>query len=91
MVSIRIKAKEAEGFGFGHFCGGVLITKSHVLTLGSCIDRTTSDDRRTIWGREEINLAFGSRNRYDPKGTLIVTPSEIKVHPDYDFADLLLR
>ncbi|CAO1383641.1 unnamed protein product [Diamesa tonsa] len=84
MVSIRTKAKEAEGFGFGHFCGGVLITKSHVLTLGSCIN-----NGKTVYKPNEINLVLGSRNRYDQLRTLIATPSQIRVHPEFNYADIL--
>ena len=88
MVSIRHRSKEIDGFGFGHFCGGVLITRSIVLTLGSCINRTTSDDRRIVWRPDEIRLALGSRFRYDPTNTSFITPRQIAVHPEYSFNQL---
>ena len=84
MVSIRTKAKEAEGFGLGHFCGGVLISKSHVLTLGSCIN-----NGKTVYKPDEINLVLGSRNRYDSVNTKTASPSQIKVHPDFNQTTLI--
>ena len=84
MVSIRSKAKEVEGFGVGHFCGGVLISKSHVLTLGSCIN-----NGKTVYKPDEINLVLGSRNRYDSVRTTIASPSQIKVHPDFNQTTLM--
>ena len=88
MVSIRHSTKEVDGFGFGHFCGGVLITRSHVLTLGSCINRTTNDGGRIIWRPDQLRLALGSRFRYDPANNSLVTPSQIRIHPEYNWDDL---
>lgn len=92
MVSIRLESEEAGddgvGYGFGHFCGGVLITTSHVLTLGSCIDRTI-DGIETIYRPDELNLVFGSNLRYFLNESFTESPSKITVHPEYDFPDLL--
>lgn len=88
MVSVRHRGRENDGFGFGHYCGGVLISRSHVLTLGSCIDRTTSDGSRIIWKPEQICLVIGSRYRYDPKSSLVLLASEIRIHPDYNWDEL---
>ncbi|CAO1383660.1 unnamed protein product [Diamesa tonsa] len=89
MVSIRHRSVESDGFGFGHLCGGVLITRSHILTLGSCISRITNDDRRIVWRPDQLILALGSRYRYDAVNTTFVTPREIRIHPQYSFDGLL--
>lgn len=89
MVSIRHRIREADGFGFGHFCGGVLISATHILTLGSCVNRSTSDGGRIIWRPDELRLALGSRYRYDPANNLLLTPSRIIIHPEYNWDGLL--
>lgn len=88
MVSIRLESEEtgADVFGYGHFCGGVLITTSHVLTLGSCINRT---DDGTFYNPDELNLVFGSNLRYFLNESFTEKPSKITVHPDYDSTDQL--
>ena len=88
MVSIRHKARENDGFGFGHFCGGVLISRSHVLTLASCINRTTNEGGRIIWRPDELRLVVGSRYRYDPESSLVFLASEIRMHPEYNWNEL---
>lgn len=88
MVSIRHKTREKNGFGFGHFCGGVLISRSHVLTLASCIDRTTKDGKQIIWRPDELLLVVGSRYRYDSESSSVFLVSEIRMHPQYDFDEL---
>ncbi|CAO1415173.1 unnamed protein product [Diamesa hyperborea] len=88
MVSIRLITSEKNGFGFGHFCGGVLISRSHVLTLGSCIDRTSNIGRRIVWRPDQLRLVIGSRYRYDSESSLVFSVSEIRVHPKYTFDEL---
>ncbi|CAO1386838.1 unnamed protein product [Diamesa serratosioi] len=88
MVSIRHMSREANGFGFGHFCGGVLISRSHVLTLGSCIDRTTNDGSQITWRPDQLRLVIGSRYRYDAESSLVLLVKEIRIHPDYSWIEL---
>ena len=88
MVSIRHRIKEADGFGFGHFCGGILISRSHVLTLGSCINRTTTDGSKIIWRPDQLRLVLGSRSLYNLGESLIAIPSQIRIHPDYSWDEL---
>ena len=88
MVSIRLITSENNGFGFGHFCGGVLISRSHVLTLGSCIDRTSNIGSKIIWRPDELRLVVGSRYRYDSESSLVFSAGEIRIHPHYSFDEL---
>lgn len=79
MASIRLRSQERkESFGNGHFCGGVFITSSHVLTLASCLSRSKKVEA------DEIEIIAGTRYRYDATEAKTFNPSRIIIHPNYD-------
>lgn len=38
MASLRMVSQD-DKFGTGHFCGGVFVSRKHVLTVASCVSR----------------------------------------------------
>lgn len=79
MASIRMSSQERkESFGNGHFCGGVFVTNTHVLTLASCLSRSKNLEV------DEIEIIAGTRYRYDATEAVTFHASGIIIHPDYD-------
>lgn len=84
MVSIRRASKELADlqFGLGHICGGVIISRNHILTAASCIqirDRIPTDD---------ILIIAGTRYRYDSTGAERSSAFNVTIHPQYTFSPL---
>lgn len=83
MASIRLQSQEiSEKFGYGHFCGGVFISKQHILTLASCLSRSS------VITAAEIQIVGGTRYRYDDTYAQLYLISRYILHPDYDVSDL---
>lgn len=84
MVSIRRASQETADlqFGQGHICGGVILSRNHILTAASCIQiRERIPD-------EDILIIAGTRYRYDAAGAERHTVRNITVHPHYTFNPL---
>lgn len=82
-ASIRLLSEEMnKQFGFGHFCGGVFISRTHVLTLASCLERTK------IVYSYELQIVGGTRYRYDSTDAQILSAKEIVIHPEYSINDI---
>lgn len=78
MASIRLRSQEASGkFGFGHFCGGVFVSRQHVLTLASCLSRSEVIDSI------ELEIVAGTRYRYDALNAQTYLISKFVLHPDF--------
>ena len=83
MVSIRLLSQELnEKFGYGHFCNGVFISRQHILTLASCLKRTS------VITPAEIQIIAGTRYRYDDTYARSYPISSYTLHPDYTVSDL---
>lgn len=78
MASIRLRSQDREIFGNGHFCGGVFISSSHVLTLASCLSRSTEMEVA------EIEIIAGTRYRYDKTEAKSFQVKGYSLHPDYE-------
>lgn len=78
MASIRMRSQDKEMFGNGHFCGGVFVSSSHVLTLASCLSRSTEIEVA------EIEIIAGTRYRYDRTEAKSFQVKGYSLHPDYD-------
>lgn len=80
MVSIRRSALEVTSnhFGNGHICGGVVISRNHVLTAASCLET-----RGTRVPHADIIVIAGSRYRYDAAGVERREVANISWHPGY--------
>lgn len=85
MVSIRRLSQENtdQHFGNGHICGGVILSRTHILTAASCI-QTTGDPAPV----EDVLIIAGTRYRYVQDGSVRRIASSIKVHPNYSFDPL---
>lgn len=83
MASIRLLSQEvSEKFGYGHFCGGVYLSRQHILTLASCLSRSS------VITPFEIQIISGTRYRYDETYAKSYLISRYTLHPDYDVTDL---
>lgn len=80
MVSIRRSTLEtvAEHFGNGHICGGVILSRNHILTVASCFE--ISNIQIPV---DEIFIIAGSRYRYIQDGSVQRDSRRITIHPDY--------
>jgi len=83
MASIRLRNQEmTERFGYGHFCAGVYVSRQHILTLASCLSRSS------VIMPEEIEVIGGTRYRYDNSYAKVYLINRITLHPDYAVTDL---
>lgn len=80
MVSIRRSSQEVTSnhFGNGHICGGVVISRNHVLTAASCLET-----RITRVPHVDIIVIAGTRYRYDAAGTERRELRNVSIHPGY--------
>lgn len=77
MAALLLKVNSEQRF----FCGGVLISKTKVLTAAHCIqdkqrERTKTRDIFVLLGAHDLN------NRHTP-GSYLAAPSDIIIHPDW--------
>ena len=83
MASIRLISHEkSEGFGYGHFCGGVFVSKQHVLTLASCLSNGFEIKP------DEIEVIAGTRYRYEEADARKFLIEKYVLHPDYTMIGL---
>lgn len=83
MASIRLSSFEtSEEFGYGHFCGGVFVSSRHILTLASCLSRSS------VITAEELQIVAGTRYRYDSTEAKIFQVAKYELHPDYSVNDI---
>lgn len=80
MVSIRRSSQEVTSnhFGNGHICGGVVISRNHILTAASCLET-----RVTRVPHPDIIVIAGSRYRYDNAGVERRELANVSWHPGY--------
>jgi secreted trypsin-like serine protease len=85
MVSIRRASEELTNvhFGNGHVCGGVILTRTHILTAASCIQI-----KETRVPTDDILVIAGTRYRYDNAGVESSVAKNISIHPGYTFDPL---
>lgn len=78
MVSIRRSSQEVTSnhFGNGHICGGVVISRNHILTAASCLET-----RGTRVPHADIVIIAGSRYRYDAAGVERREVANVSWHP----------
>lgn len=78
MASLRMFSQENDdNFGFGHFCGGVFVSRRHVLTVASCVSRSFQ------MHPDEIVVVAGTRYRYDSTDSNKYLVDKFVIHPDY--------
>lgn len=78
MASLRLVNQENdEKFGYGHFCGGVFVSRTHVLTVASCISRSF------LMQPNEMVVIAGTRYRYDETEANKFDVEKFVIHPDY--------
>lgn len=77
MASLRMVNQENDNFGYGHFCGGVFVSRTHVLTVASCVSRSFQMQPN------EIVIVAGTRYRYDETDANKYSVDKIVIHPDY--------
>lgn len=77
MASLRFRFDESSMFGLGHYCGGVFITRKHVLTLATCVGRELTINTAMI------NIVGGTRYRYDDTEAIVSSVMTIIRHPDF--------
>lgn len=83
MASLRLLSEDMnKQFGYGHFCGGVFISRQHVLTLASCLQRS-----RIVYSFE-LQIVGGTRYRYDNTDANILFASQIVIHPGYSTTEI---
>lgn len=81
MASLRMLREDMNNqFGYGHFCGGVFISRKHVLTLASCLQR-----KNEIVYSYDLEVVAGTRYRYDSSDAKILSVGQIIIHPGYVF------
>lgn len=86
MVSVRRTTHELTDrqFGNGHICGGVVISRNHILTAASCIQI-----RENRIPTSEIFVIAGTRYRYVNDKNVRSAARNISIHPNYSFDPLM--
>lgn len=80
MVSIRIGSQEIiEGFGYGHICGGVFLSRQHILTVATCVKRSEN-----ALDTNQLEIISGTRYRYDDTSARKYSVNRVFVHPDFN-------
>lgn len=78
MASLRMANQENDkNFGYGHFCGGVFVSRTHVLTVASCVSRSFQMQPN------EIVVIAGTRYRYEETDANKYEVDKFVIHPDY--------
>jgi len=79
MASLRLVASEVnKTLGYGHFCGAVFVSRRHLVTLASCLDKQPS----------EIQIVAGTRYRYEEVSKVNLTAERFVIHSGYTAKNL---